>query len=148
MIFGQNDETQGYGKTNAYLAEADYQRDANTFFTRFENVQKTGKDLVLANNLQFNKYDVGAYTAGYIRDLTHGKGIDTGVGAAVTADTNKKSLNSYYGSGTHIAFELFFRFRTSRMGAGDGSVNMRGMSMSGMSSNGQMPGMDKGAGEH
>ena len=132
VIFGQNDETQGYGKTNAYLAEADYQRNADTFFARFENVQKTGKDLVLADNLQFNKYDLGAYTAGYIRDLTHGKGIDTGVGAAVMANTNPSSLSSYYGSGTHIGFELFFRFRPSRMGGGDGSVNMRGMNMAGM----------------
>ena len=81
--------------------------------------------------MQFNKYDVGAYTAGYIRDLTHGTGIDTGIGAAVTADTNPSSLNTYYGSGTHVGFELFFRFRPSRMGGGDGSVNMRGMGMAG-----------------
>ena len=153
LIFGQNVETQGYGKTNAYLAEADYQRDANTFFARIENVQKTGKDLALADALQYNKYTVGTYTAGYIRDLTHGKGVDTGLGAAVTADTNPSSLNSYYGSGTHVGFEIFFRFRPSRMGGGSGSVNMRGMNMAGagsmnMGGNGQMPGMDTGSGKH
>ena len=153
LIFGQNVETQGYGKTNAYLAEADYQRDANTFFARIENAQKTGKDLALADALQYNKYTVGTYTAGYIRDLTHGKGVDTGLGAAVTADTNPSSLNSYYGSGTHVGFEIFFRFRPSRMGGGSGSVNMRGMNMAGagsmnMGGNGQMPGMDMGSGKH
>jgi len=129
-------ETQGYGKTNAYLAEADYQRNANTYFARFENVQKTGKDLVLADNVQFKKYTLGVYTAGYIRDLTHGKGVDTGLGFAVTADTNPSSLNFAYGSGTHVGFEIFFRFRPSRMGGGDGSVNMRGMNMGGMNMGG------------
>ena len=145
LVFGQNDETQGYGKTNSYLTEADYQRGADTVFGRIENIQKTGRDLYLADNLQFNKYDLGAYTAGYIRDLTHGKGIDTGLGFAVTADANPSSLDSYYGSGVHPGFELFFRIRPSRMGGGDGTVNMRGMSSrSNMSSMSNMAGMNMG----
>lgn len=37
------------------------------------------------------------------------------------------SLNSYYGSGTHVGYELFFRFGPSRMGGGNGTVNMHGM---------------------
>ncbi len=136
LVFGQNDETQGYGKTNSYLAEADYQRGANTVFGRIENIQKTGKDLFLSDDRQYSKYTLGAYTAGYIHDLTHGKGVDTGLGFAITADTNPSSLNSYYGSGTHPGFEIFFRIRPSRMGGGDGSVNMRGMNMGGMNMHG------------
>lgn len=140
LIYGQNDETQGFGKSNAFLAEADYQHHADTIFARAENVQKSGKDLVLADSLLRRKYALGTYTIGYIRDLTHGKGIDTGLGAAITAGTNPAALNPYYGSGTHLGFEVFFRLRPSRMGGGkDGAANMRGMNMSSMDMRGMVP---------
>lgn len=50
----------------------------------------------------------------------HGRGIDTGLGAAVTLDTHPSSLNSVYGSGASAGFEVFVRLRPSRLKAGMG----------------------------
>ena len=125
LVWGQNN-LNTEGKTNSYLAEADYQRGRNTFFTRIENIQKSGHELVLPEaELRGRKFDLGAYTAGYVRDLTHGTGIDTGLGFAVTADTHPAALNADYGGGTPLSFQIYLRFRPSRMK----NMGMQGMSM-------------------
>jgi len=114
------------GKTNSYLAEADYQRGRDTFFSRIENIQKSGRELVLPEtDLLGRKFTLGAYTAGYVRDLTHGTGIDTGLGFAVTADQHPSALNADYGSGTPLSFQVYLRFRPSRLKNSD----MRSMEM-------------------
>lgn len=115
LVWGQNN-LNVEGRTNSYLAEADYQRGRDTFFSRIENIQKSGRELVLPEDaLQGRKFTLGAYTAGYVRDLTHGTGIDTGLGFAVTADQHPSALNADYGSGTPLSFQVYLRFRPSRM---------------------------------
>ena len=127
LVWGQNN-LNGEGKTNSYLAEADYQRGRDTFFTRIENIQKSGHELVLPEeSLHDRKFSLGAYTAGYVRDLTHGTGIDTGLGFAVTADTHPAALNADYGTGTPLSFQVYLRFRPSRMKG----MDMKGMDMGG-----------------
>ena len=127
LVWGQNDLTTE-GKTNSYLFEADYQRGRDTFFTRVENIQKSGRELVLPEEgLLDRKFDLGAYTVGYVRDIKHGTGIDTGVGFAVTADTHPAALNADYGTGTPLSFEVYLRFRPSRMSMGGGHGKMAGM---------------------
>jgi len=130
LVWGQNNLTTE-GKTNSYLAEADYQRGRDTWFTRMENIQKSGHELQLPSAaLQDRKFGLGAYTAGYVRDLTHGTGIDTGLGFAVTADTHPSALNSDYGNGTPLSFQVYLRFRPSRMKNMDMSNrDMKGMDM-------------------
>ncbi len=114
LVWGQNNLTTE-GKSNSYLAEADYQRGRDTVFTRIENIQKSGHELSLPeDSLQERKFTIGAYTAGYVRDLTHGTGIDTGLGLAVTANTYPSALNTDYGSGTPLSFQVYLRFRPSR----------------------------------
>ena len=61
------------------------------------------------------KFTLGAYTLGYVRDLTHGTGIDTGLGFAVTADTKPSALDADYGGGTPVSFQVYLRLRPSRM---------------------------------
>ena len=115
LVWGQNNLTTE-GKTNSYLAEADYQHGRDTLFTRIENIQKSGHELVLPeDSLQGRKFTLGAYTLGYVRDLTHGTGIDTGLGFAVTADTKPSALNADYGTGTPVSFQIYLRLRPSRM---------------------------------
>jgi hypothetical protein len=115
LVWGQNDATTE-GKTNSYLFEADYQRGRDTFFTRVENIQKSGIELLLPEAaLAFKKFDLGAYTVGCVRDVKHGGGVDTGVGLAVTADTHPGALDTDYGHGTPLSFEVYLRFRASRM---------------------------------
>jgi hypothetical protein len=48
--------------------------------------------------------------------LSHGKGIDTGLGAAVTIGSDPSSLNPYYGSGLPVSFQVYLRIRASRNG--------------------------------
>jgi len=115
FVWGQNNLSTE-GKTNSYLAEADYQRGRDTVFTRIENIQKSGHELVLPEaELLGRKFSLGAYTAGYVRDLTHGAGIDTGLGFAVTADTHPSALDADYGTGMPVSFEIYLRLRPSRM---------------------------------
>ena len=139
LVFGQNDLTTE-GRTNSYLAEADYQRGRDTFFTRMENIQKSGHELVLPEeDLQGRKFTLGAYTVGYVRDLTHGQGIDTGLGFAVTADTHPSALDADYGGGTPLSFQIYLRLRPSRMK----NMKMKGMDIGGgtTSAPNPMPGM-------
>jgi len=115
LVWGQND-LSGEGKSESYLGEVDYQNGANTLFSRIELIQKSGSELVLPAPFDTpHLYNLGEYTAGYVRDLQHGKGIDTGVGFAVTANTKPSGLDAFYGKGTPVSFEVFFRFRPSRM---------------------------------
>ena len=115
LVWGQNNLTTE-GKSNSYLAEADYQHGRDTLFTRIEDIQKSGHELVLPeDSLQSRKFTLGAYTLGYVRDLTHGTGIDTGLGFAVTADTKPSALDADYGAGTPVSFQIYLRLRPSRM---------------------------------
>ena len=125
LVWGQNNLTDE-GKSNSYLAEADYQHGKNTVFGRIENIQKSDHELSLPSAFQGRKFDLGAYTAGFVRDLTHGRGIDTGLGAAVTVDTHPSSLNAVYGANTPVTFQVYLRLRPSRMGRGQ---DMPGMTM-------------------
>ncbi len=123
LVFGQNTLTSE-GKSNSFLAEADYQRGRDTVFTRLESLQKSGRELALPeDSLQNRKFTLGAYTLGYVRDITHGTGVDTGIGFAVTADTLPATLRADYGGGTPLSFQLYLRLRPSRL---------RNQSMAGM----------------
>jgi hypothetical protein len=111
-------------------------------FTRLETVKKTGEELNLAESDHDRKFNVGAYTVGYLRDISHNKGIDVGVGGTITVNTKPSALDPYYGSGNPVSFQIMFRLRPSKMGdMGD---------MSRMSGMGTMPGMGAGGnqGQH
>lgn len=114
LVWGQNAENGD--KFNAFLAETDYQNGANTWYFRGEQVEKSGHELVLPDPaVQDKSFNVGAYTAGYVRDLRHGSGIDVGLGGQVTVNNKPSGLSPYYGSGTPVGFEIFFRIRPSRL---------------------------------
>jgi hypothetical protein len=118
LVWGQNEERDTRQKSNSYLVETDYQRGANAWYARAELVRKSGHELVLQTPaLEDHLFDVGAYTIGYVRDLKHNTsaGIDVGLGAQVTVNSKPSSLDPFYGSGTPVGFEIFFRIRPSRM---------------------------------
>ena len=114
LVWGQN---YGNGeRTNAVLFESNYDFYKNAVFGRLESVQKTGRDLVLDVTDLEKTFRVGAYSLGYIRDLTRGKGIDVGLGAMATINTNPQPLATYYGGTTHAGWQVFLRFRPSKTG--------------------------------
>ncbi len=79
LLAGQNDATRSEGVSNAYFEELDYQEGKDTLFGRLEQMQKSGNELVFPLRTTASKrYWFDEYTVGYVRDLQHGKGIDTG----------------------------------------------------------------------
>lgn len=109
---------QNYGngeRSNSFLFESNYDFYKNAVFGRIEHVQKSGHELVLDPPDEHGMFWVAAYSLGYVRDIVKDKGIDVGMGAMFTANTNPSSLNAYYGGTTHGGWQVFLRFRPSKM---------------------------------
>src|SRR6266480_1126751 len=112
FVWGENNDT-GQGKTQSFLVESDYQRGRNTVYFRWEHVEKSGEELVLDSAADTRVFPVGAYTLGYVRDLSHGNGIDIGLGTQFTINNRPDPLDRYYGDDLGYAFEFFLRIRPS-----------------------------------
>lgn len=112
LVWGQNDLTHE-GKTQSVLLETNYQRGRDTFYGRFERVEKSGHELVLDERDHERIFPIYAYTVGYVRDLSHGNGIDVGLGGQVAFDSMPDYLERYYGDDLPVTFEVFLRIRPS-----------------------------------
>ena len=112
LVWGQNNDT-GEGKTESFLIESDYQRRRDTVYVRWERVEKSGQELVLNSAADSRIFPVSGYTVGYVRDLSHGNGLDIGLGAQFTINGRSDTLDRYYGDGPGYAFEFFLRIRPS-----------------------------------
>jgi hypothetical protein len=112
FVWGQNNDT-GEGKTQSFLVETNYQRGPNTVYFRWEHVEKSGHELVLNEAADTRVFPIGAYTLGYVRDLSHGNGIDIGLGTQFTINNRPDTLDRYYGDDLGYAFEFFLRVRPS-----------------------------------
>lgn len=115
FVWGQNRDT-GHGKTQSFLVESNYQRGRDTFYARFEHVEKPGHELVLDEVDHERVFPINALTVGYVRDLTHGRGIDVGLGGQFTIHDVPDSLDRYYGDELPYSFQVFLRIRPSLMG--------------------------------
>lgn len=114
LVWGQNRDSGG-SKTQSVLVETNYQHGRDTFYARFEHVEKPGHELVLDPIDEERVFPVNAWTVGYVRDLSHGNGIDVGLGGQVTINGSPNELDRYYGSEVPFAFQLFLRVRPSLM---------------------------------
>jgi hypothetical protein len=115
FVWGQNNAT-GEGKTQSFLIESNYQRGRNTVYLRWERVQKSGHELVLDPPDESRIFPVGGYTIGYVHDLTHGNGLDIGLGTQFTFNDRPDRLDRYYGDDLGYAFQFFLRIRPSLHG--------------------------------
>jgi len=113
FVWGQNNDTAGQGKTQSFLVESDYQRGRDTVYFRWERVGKSGEELVLNAAADTRVFSVSAYTLGYVRDLSHGDGLDIGLGMQFTINNRPDTLDHYYGDDLGYAFEFFLRIRPS-----------------------------------
>src|SRR5438309_9121755 len=113
FVWGQNNDTAGQGKTQSFVVESDYQRGRDTVYFRWEHVEKSGDELVLNPAADTRVFPVSAYTLGYVRDLSHGNGIDIGLGTQFTINNSPDSLDRYYGDDLGYAFQFFLRIRPS-----------------------------------
>jgi hypothetical protein len=112
FVWGQNNATEE-GKTQSFLVESNYQRGRDTVYFRWEHVGKSGHELVLNEDAETRIFPVSAYTLGYVRDLSHGNGIDIGLGTQFTINNRPDTLDRYYGDDLGYAFEFFLRIRPS-----------------------------------
>ncbi len=112
FVWGQNHDT-GEGKTQSFLIESDYQRGRDTIYVRWERVEKSGHELVLDPPDESRIFPVSGYTLGYVRDLSHGNGLDIGLGTQFTINDRPDRLDRYYGDDLGYAFQFFLRIRPS-----------------------------------
>jgi plastocyanin len=113
FVWGQNYANRQY--SNAFLVESNFDFSKNSIFGRAERVQKSGHDLALEHDLENDLFWVGSYSLGYVRDLVRGKGIDVGLGGMATFNSNPPALEPVYGGRRHAGFQIFLRFRPSKM---------------------------------
>ena len=113
FVWGQNNATEE-GKTQSFLIESNYQRGRDTVYFRWEHVQKSGHELVLNEVAHTRIFPVAGYTLGYVRDLSHGNGVDIGLGTQFTINTRPETLDRYYGDDLGYAFQFFLRIRPSQ----------------------------------
>jgi hypothetical protein len=128
FVWGQNNATEE-GKTQSFLIESNYQRGRDTVYFRWERVQKSGHELVLDEADESEIFPVSGYTLGYVRDLSHGNGIDIGLGTQFTINDRPDSLDRYYGDDLGYGFQFFLRIRPSQHshGAHEHSEHVAGM---------------------
>ena len=112
FVWGQNHDT-GEGKTQSFLIESNYQRGCDAVYLRWERVEKSGHELVLDPPDESRVFPVSANTIGYVRDLSHGNGLDIGLGTQFTINDRPGSLDRYYGDDLGYAFQFFLRIRPS-----------------------------------
>jgi len=123
FAFGNN--SGGGVNSDSYLLEGELNlSNRNTFFARYEFVNKLGEELAIAP--MDRKFGVGQFSIGYVRDVTPNRPFQTGVGAAVTFNSVPSSLNSTYGS-SPMGFWLFLRIRPAQMQHGGDMNHMGGM---------------------
>ncbi len=115
FVWGQNYK-EGHA-TNSFLFESDYSFGKNAVFGRIERVKKDGHELVLPHEdpLHDEAFWLGTYSLGYVRDVVKNKGLDVGIGGMATFNSNPASLIPYYGGTKHAGWQLFIRFRPSKM---------------------------------
>jgi hypothetical protein len=93
FIWGRNHDTFTGHNLNSYLAETVAAIHARNFLTaRWELVDK---DELFENG---SIYRIGAYTAGYTRDLATLSHIETGIGANATLYTLPGAIQPFYGA--------------------------------------------------
>lgn len=116
LIWGRNVEDAG--TSDSVLLEGAYQITAlDQVYARAEWVQKDSFLLLTKHlpppELPVRLADIGAFTAGYLRDFRLAPFIDTGLGGDVTLYSFPRSLEPAYGS-SPVSWHLFLRLRWGR----------------------------------
>jgi len=110
IVWGANRRA---GKTtHSALVEAEAVLSvSNTLYGRVELAQKTAEDLVLGTVAPDTKFDVAAFSAGYIREISRGRSATVGVGLQATLNVVPSRLEQAYGSTIPIGAMLLVRIR-------------------------------------
>jgi hypothetical protein len=117
LIWGRNHSTLTKRNLSSYAAETLYPVSPKNFLTA--RAELVDKDELFANDHEIehvlehsagSTFRIGAFTAGYTREIGNFKDIATGVGANVTAYTLPSAIKPYYGDHP-FGVNLYVRFR-------------------------------------
>jgi len=117
VIWGRNHETESKRNVNSYLAETLYPVTKRDFLTG--RIEFVDKDELFLNQPEVEEhlartaggtFRVQAYTAGLTHDIGTFYGIETGVGANLTAYVIPSAIQPYYGEHP-FGVNMFVRFR-------------------------------------
>lgn len=112
IIYGANLYSNSPRLSNSVDAETTIDLDGwNSVFGRLEYVNKDAADLAIPTVAPTRRFDVGAATIGYTRELAHAAGIGVGLGGVLTLDLTPATLEPYYGTRTPRGVGIFFRLR-------------------------------------
>ena len=115
LIYGAN-AVLGAPLANSALVETDISLDGvNTFFGRAELVQKSAQDLAVADQSESQRYDIGALTLGYSREIMRAHGLTLGASILGTLDMVPGALAAVYGTRNPKGYAVFLRLRPDRM---------------------------------
>jgi hypothetical protein len=106
-FFGRN--IKDANLTNAFGLEGTYFTGPNSFFGRFERVDKD--ELV---DVPPGTYTINKLVLGMTRDFAHPSGYDVGLGGFVGVYAFPSSLEPFYGK-SPVSFGVFLRIRPSKM---------------------------------
>ncbi len=117
LIWGRNHATDTGRNSNSYLLESVYPFRRRNFLTG--RIEYVAKDELFADNPALaaqldatagSTFGIGAYTAGYTRDIATFHMVETGIGANATAYTLPAAIKPYYGDHPW-GVNLFLRLR-------------------------------------
>jgi hypothetical protein len=124
VIYGAN-AVSGASLANSALVETDASVDGvDTFFGRAEFVQKSAQDLVVADESESRRYDIGALTLGYSREIIRARGLTLGASILGTLSVVPGSLEATYGTRYPKGYAIFLRLRPDRMHTEHGMPGM------------------------
>ena len=110
MVFGMNRHGDG-DRTRSGLLESELVAGRNTLFGRMELIEKTAHDLALTAFPDEQKFNVGAVSAGYIRDVSRLGSAAVGLGGRASINVVPEALGPIYGSRTPLGGMVFLRVR-------------------------------------
>jgi len=116
LIYGGNQDIGTAGWTHSLLLESEVVLDnRNTAFARMEFVQKDAADLALVDSApafpSTRVFNVGDVSAGYVREVAHGRGVTLGIGVRGSVNFVPETLAPFYGSRFPVGGSVFLRLR-------------------------------------
>ena len=91
---------------------------------RAEYAQKSAQDLVIADQSELTRYDIGAFTLGYSREIMRAHGLLLGASILGTISAVPQTLESAYGTQYPKGYAVFLRLRPDRMHTAKGMAGM------------------------
>ena len=111
LVVGRN-RHEGHEPSWSSLLESELVlKDRDTFFSRFEYLQKTAHDLAITTLPHDQMFTLASLSAGYVRELVSGRGVTLGFGGRASVNFVPSDLEQTYGTRRPLGGMIFLRLR-------------------------------------